>query len=334
MNTLNEEFNSNAEQHDRRENFVPRGKEVVSSKVVRPKSFGTFSVSVGTVACNAKCPFCIAHMTPDTHVGVGALRLAFADFNRVISCLRKSAEFARNAKIQTVLITGKGEPTLFPDEVSLVLAEIRPYGFSIVELQTNGLELARSPEIQNFHLGKWQALGLQTIAISVAHYDPLKNAKIYTPNGEYIDLPQLIARLRGFGFSVRLSVVLSTGFIDSVQEVEKMIEFGQAHDIQQLTIRPVERPTEVRMTGVGKWVSEHYMAKETMREIEEHLLNNGTLLDVLPHGALVLDYRGQNVCLTNCLTHNPEGTEIRQVINFFRAARLGTSWEYPGAILF
>lgn len=303
-------------------------------RTVRPKSFGTFSVSVGTSACNAHCPFCVADMTPSTHGGKAAQRLSFDDFNNVIGCLRKSAQFARNARIQTALITGKGEPTLHPGEIELVLRELQPYGFSITELQTNGLYLGQDPDTFNFHLGKWRALGLQTIAISVAHYDREANARIYTPKGDYMNLPNLIGRLRNFGFSVRLSVVMATGYIDSVPEVVKMIDFGRSHDIQQLTFRPVERPTVVRKMEVGSWVNEHYLPDSTLGKIETFLLEQSTLLDVLPHGALVMDYEGCNVCLTNCLTHDPEGTEIRQVINFLRGAKCCYSWEHPGAILF
>jgi hypothetical protein len=52
----------------------------------------------------------------------------------------------------------------------------------------------------------------------------------------------------------------------------------------------------------------------------------------LPHGADVYDFRGQNVCLNNCLTP-PNSEEIRQII-FFPDGHLRYDWVYEGAIIF
>jgi hypothetical protein len=50
------------------------------------------------------------------------------------------------------------------------------------------------------------------------------------------------------------------------------------------------------------------------------------------HGAIVYDYRGQNVCLTDALTIEPETDKIRQLI-FFPDGHLRYDWQYKGAIL-
>jgi hypothetical protein len=58
----------------------------------------------------------------------------------------------------------------------------------------------------------------------------------------------------------------------------------------------------------------------------------GARLQVLPHGAVVFDYRGQNVCLTNCLTIQPEAEQIRQLI-FFPSGTIAYDWQHKGATL-
>jgi hypothetical protein len=48
----------------------------------------------------------------------------------------------------------------------------------------------------------------------------------------------------------------------------------------------------------------------------------------------VFDYKGQNVCLSNCLTHEPytDKSVMRNLI-FFPDGHLRYDWEYQGAIL-
>jgi len=95
----------------------------------------TFSIVIGTSACNAGCPFCVSSMT-----GYGVL-----PHNRDIDVrnLRKACRMAQLSGCQTVLFTGKGEPTLYPDEVTEYLREMQPYDFPKIEIQTNALAIGR-----------------------------------------------------------------------------------------------------------------------------------------------------------------------------------------------
>jgi hypothetical protein len=60
---------------------------------------------------------------------------------------------------------------------------------------------------------------------------------------------------------------------------------------------------------------------------------NGTRLRELVHGAIIYDYKGQNICLSDCLTMNPKDNSIRQVI-FFPDGHVRYDWQHEGAILF
>ena len=129
----------------------------------------TFSVVAGTTACNAKCPFCVAKMTPIQ----GMNRRAIINYRN----LKIACRLAEKADVTTALITGKGEPTLYPDMISSYLAQLSQH-FPLLELQTNGLLLA-TPNF-DVHLKQWYGLGLTTISLSVVHYEDKRNDAIST----------------------------------------------------------------------------------------------------------------------------------------------------------
>src|ERR1700733_442661 len=156
----------------------------------------TFSIVAGSLACNARCPFCVAPMTPANGLGTKEPTVNWRNF-------RKAARYAANGRCQTAMITSKGEPTIFPEQITKFLQELVPYDFPVIEMQTNGLLIAEGKKVTDQHLKDWYDLGLTTVAISVVHYEAAKNKEVYTPHRpSYIDLPALIQKLHSFGFSV------------------------------------------------------------------------------------------------------------------------------------
>ena len=135
----------------------------------------TLSIVVGTAACNAGCPFCVSKMTPPNGVLPKAQPIVW-------DRLFKTLLFAERMGVTTVILTGKGEPTLFPDQVTSYLKAGVGRRFPFVELQTNGLTLSFSKLLD------WQAQGLTTVALSVVHYLPAVNKLVYyahRPEAEY-----------------------------------------------------------------------------------------------------------------------------------------------------
>ena len=95
----------------------------------------TFSIIAGSEACNAHCPFCISKMTPPQGVTLKTPAVNWRNF-------RIGAQFAKQYGVTTTMITGKGEPTLFPEQITKYLEELRCFNFPFLELQTNGILLA------------------------------------------------------------------------------------------------------------------------------------------------------------------------------------------------
>lgn len=285
----------------------------------------TYNIVVGNAVCNARCPYCVSRMTPRQGVGLKVPQINRRNFR--IGCM-----FAKDSNVSTILLTGKGEPTLFPGHITFFLEESRRFGFPFVELQTNGILLFQKREKYEKYLRKWHGLGLTLVAISIAHYESKRNREIFQPKGPCMDLVGLIGYLHEMKLSVRLSCVMFTGGVDSVKEVRNLIAFARDNRVEQLTIRPVEMPKRSEDPRVAAWVANHMLDSRRLKAIRRFLEKNGNKLMELVHGAVVYDVKGQNVCLTNALTIDPFSDEVRQLI-FFPDGHLRYDWQYPGAIL-
>lgn len=287
----------------------------------------TFSILVGSDACNARCPFCVSKMTPALGVELKEPAVNWRNFE--IAC-----RLAKQSGVTTAMFTGKGEPTLFPGQINKYLERIARYEFPLIELQTNGIAIADKLSDYDCHLHNWYAMGITTIAISIAHYEQKKNGAIYLPyRKKYIDLPMLIEVLHQHGFSVRLTCIAIRGFIDSKEELQRLIAFAKESRVEQLTITPVNRPDEGSHREIFDWVHANHLTTDQLQDIQHYLEVNGSRLMQLAHGAVIFDVNGQNVCLSNCLAIQPEAEEMRNLI-FFPDGHLRYYWQYSGAILF
>ena len=287
----------------------------------------TLSIVAGSEACNARCPFCVSKMTPLLGVTLREPEVNWHNFEK--TCL-----LARQSGVTTAMFTGKGEPTLFPDQVSKFLQKMLHHRFPLIELQTNGIMIAEKPEIYNSFLEDWHQTGMTTIAVSIVHYDPEKNRSTYLPyRKSYIDLPVLIRRLHRFGFSVRLTCIAANGFIDGVSEILKLVEFAKINKVEQLTVTPVNKPEHPEHQEAWEWTRVHHLSGGQIKEIKDFLDSNASLFMTLAHGAAVYDFEGQNICLNNCLSVDPDTEELRNII-FFPDGHVRTHWQFPGSILF
>lgn len=292
----------------------------------------TMSVVVGSAACNARCPFCISKMTPANGVTLKAEAINYKNFEQ---CCR----LAQVADVTTVLLTGKGEPTLFPEELSEVIWKLKQYKFPIIELQTNGIPIYNK-KIDDSTLREWFNNGLRTVAISNVGINYELNKQIYTPNQTYIDIDDLIDQLREIGFTVRFATVMIKNGIDTLDKLRELVHWAFLKKVDQLSIRPVTKPNlknqlEVlnnssSVASAFEWCSNNGISDDFVNDVMNFVACNGTLIRKMPHGALIYDLFGQNLCLTNCLTRDTNSEEMRQII-YFPDGSIRDSWEYPGA---
>lgn len=283
-----------------------------------------FSIVCGTAACNASCPFCVSKMTGIEQIGQKPREINWRNFGI-------AARLAKELKVGSVVITGKGEPTLFPNQVTEYLKYLQKYDFPLIDLQTNALMFEKRPEEYDGHLKRWYDLGLGYVAISIVSNQSGLNRLVYSPKDkQYIDLPKIVAKLHGIGFSTRFSVTMFNGGVDKYEKVAEMVNWTRDLGVAQLTLRKIAKPRLSENTEVGVWTEKHFLTETQNREVKRYLDENGTVILEGGHGSLIYDVRGQNVCLTNALTCTPDRTKIRQVI-FFPDGRIQHDWQYAGA---
>jgi len=285
----------------------------------------TFSIITGSAACNAYCPFCVSKMTPKQGINLKEPKINWRNFE-------KACRLAQLNNVSTVLFTGKGEPTLFPEQLTKFLEHMKKSEFPLIELQTNALVFENKFEEYKKHLKEWYELGLNTIAISITHYKKEKNKEIFTPNSEYIDLEDVIKKLHEIGYSIRLGCIMMKKFIDNIEEIKKLAEFSKKNKVEQLTIRSIKAPEKSEDKKAYEWTKKHVLDKEQLEKIQRFIEKNGKKLMTFSYGAVVYDLNGQNVCTSDCLTIKPETDELRQLI-FFPDGHLRYDWQYEGAIL-
>ena len=283
----------------------------------------TFSIVVGTTACNAKCPFCVSKMTLAPGTGAGGTPIRWDRFET--AC--KIVEQARDGLISVVL-TGVGEPLLYPSEIDTYL-DFMGGRFPLVELQTNGIRVAELDACPNQWWGRWKQRGLTQVSISIAHTDPARSNEIMGIKEQY-NYWDAAEWLRDAGFSVRLNCTMLKSGVSDPWEVGSLIDLCAARGVDKLTLREVATPSNPRDVDVAMWVKEErpHGAAERLKAYLE--MEGATLLLKLPHGGVVYDVKGQNVAVATCLTKTTNPDDIRQII-FFPDGRIAYDWQHPGA---
>lgn len=291
--------------------------------------FQTYSIVAGTPYCNASCFFCVSKMTTNINTVSELSNKADVDWRN----FHKATTLAQLGGVTTVLITGKGEPTMYPQEITDYLGNLKPYNFPLIELQTNGTLFQHHLYQKEDHLKKWYDHGLNTVILSIVSLDPEQNRKMYLPNKkEYPSLEKTIDILHQNGFGVRLGVVALKNHIDTPKKIEDLITYAKKYGIEQLKWTPVTESENSVAPQVNELIKGVELSEEEKREVHKYVEREGTHLMSLIHGANVYDLHGQNICISNCLTRDPENDTIRQLI-FFSNGEVRYDWQYPGAVI-
>ena len=121
--------------------------------------------------------------------------------------------------------------------------------------------------------------------------------------------------------------------LDTPYRIEDLLSVARAYPKKklQVTWRPVNMPEESRNDKVSVRTRQLQIHPEMIGIIISHFEEVGTILYKLPHGAIVYDIDGQNFCLSNCLTIQPNLDEVRQII--YVNGEIIYDWQYRGAIL-
>ena len=275
----------------------------------------TFSIVAGGTACNAHCPFCVSKMTPKNDLDTKAPPINWRVFNTAL-------RLTQRCNVTTALVSGKGEPTLYSKLLLEYVKRIDASGMPFIELQTNGILLNPS-NLLDLYLA-----GLTTVCISCVSYKTELNKANYSQ--QYRDLSETIKMIHDAKLSCRLSVVVIKNHIDTFDEFKNMIEFAKVNKVEQMTLTPISFPKKSINEEVAKWSWDN---KTDFLERYAGWLSRleANQLMILPHGAIIFDVGGQNVCISNCLMPQGKGETLRNLI--FDGKNLRFDWQFKGAIL-
>jgi molybdenum cofactor biosynthesis enzyme MoaA len=232
-------------------------------------------------------------------------------------------EQARDGLVN-VLLTGKGEPTLSPGQITAYLSAM-DHRFPLIDLQTNGIRVEELSE----EFVKWKELGLTLVCLSVAHSDPKKSNELMgiKQDFNYLDA---VKQLHDIGFAVRLNCTMMKSGVWLPAQFDSLVNQAAIHGVEQLTLREVTMPDQITNHEVGDFVKSERVPGAAAKLNNYLLMKGATRLLELPHGGVVFDHNGQNVAIGNCLTGTTDPDDIRQII-FFPDGRIAYDWRYPGA---
>jgi molybdenum cofactor biosynthesis enzyme MoaA len=280
----------------------------------------TFSVVVGDQRCNAACPYCVAQMTAsDFSEDVNFDEKRFDIAVRIVEQMREG--------LLTVMLTGQGEPLLFPKQITRYL-DVLNGRFPRIELQTNGVLIHKNLN----NLGRWMDDGLTLVCLSVAARDAARSNQIMGIKDVDYNYWTTARTLIDIGLNVRLNCTMTNAGTNRPEDCESIIKLAKENGILQTTFREVEMPQPVNCSKTAAWVCVNKPEGAAKRLHHYLALKGAVRLLELPHGGVVYDYKDQNVAIGNCLTGTTDPDDIRQII-FFPDGRVAYDWRYKGARL-
>jgi len=232
-------------------------------------------------------------------------------------------EQARDGLV-SVLLTGKGEPLLFPVQITNYLKHMN-HRFPLVDLQTNGILI----EDRITALQGWRDLGLTLVCISIAHPDPKLSNRLMGIEQDF-NYWDAVTHLQDLGLAVRLNCTMLKSGVHLSASFDSLVNKAAMQGVEQLTFREVSMPASVGNHEIADFVRQEQVTGACHYLMHYLEMKKATKLLELPHGGLIYDYNGQNVALGNCLTGTTDPNDIRQII-FFPDGRIAYDWRYPGA---
>lgn len=253
-------------------------------------------------ACNKNCPYCVSNMTGDSHVNV-------ANFYKNI---HKAKTVAQNAQVSSVIITGKGEPLLYPDHIQTIN---RVFAYFPLEIQTNGILLSDN-SIQTLLLESF----INTIAVSIDNMQQM------------LDLKPILEIFHTKGFTIRITINLVNDILHHFSLKKIMTIISDMECIDQVSFRSVSIPSNPVDTPASmhaqKWINDiDYITEYTfLRTLNIILEEKGTVVQHLPFGATV--YMVGNVSYTYfeyCVQDTNNNEDIRSLI-YYSDGHMSTTW--------
>lgn len=268
------------------------------------------TISIPNVGCDKNCPYCVSKMTGYMEKNI----------NLFYKNIKKAKTIADNSGVNSILITGKGEPCLNEEVLFKVLEEFKEYP---TELQTNGLALRKNPLLIN----KLSIAGLNVIAMSVDTIGEI------TLNKETIKRAKKLGILTRFTFN--LTNMFESFLFNDIFTVAKNTGIDQV-SFREITIPTGFVNTKESLMAVD-WIYKHVnpeYIKLFKKEMKESLDKSGRFLMKHSYGAKIYDLEGVSVTWFDyCVQDSNNEDDIRSLI-YQEDGHLYYTWNSPASKVF
>ena len=267
----------------------------------------SLSINVPFVGCNKRCPYCVSNMTGKVQQSNGI------DIENFYRKLKKAKTVANHAQVNSIILTGKGEPLLNQDAISKVCGMFSEFP---VEIQTNGKLLENTNVVDLLY-----KYGVDAVAISIdsrKQLDKLRDAIKYI-------------RLIG-NMTIRLTVNLVNDIMDNFT-AESFIDYVRKIGVHQVSFREITVPSYAVETEESiktqEWIKNNVSDKkflQFMKGYNKLIKRKGVFIQSLPFGVSI--YMIDKVSCTYfdyCIQDNNKGDDIRSLI-YWEDGHMSCSW--------
>lgn len=258
--------------------------------------------------CNKNCPYCISRMT-------GYIT---PDFQKMCRNILKVKTVANNARVTSVLFTGKGEP-LYGESINYLKDLILKFKEYPIEIQTNGISLTEDIRL----LGVLYQYGLDVLAISVDNPEQME------------DIIPVIDECKEMRITTRLTFNITR--LLNGYTFKNLIEYCKSNGVDQMTLRKVIAPEQCKNQKTYNWIQNNAGDKiidEVNDEALTYIRKNAIFLRKTNFGVSIYDLDGVSFSSSEyCIQENSTSNKIRSLI-FLEDGHLYTSWGSQASRLF
>lgn len=278
--------------------------------------------------CINHCKTCTArqHTNPYENKFDGGHLSCFEYWNDIIKRMR----YAQTKGCTTLMLTGSNEPQQNRRWLEgLYLAmKCLPEPFLNIEIQTTGAFIDLD------YLAFLKSIGVTTIAISTfSIFDDKTNRDIIECADKNLDLEILCNSAYHMGFNIRICVnvtdyILPNGRYDLQEVFDRCTELHA----NQVTFRKM---WSKEGTDEADWINLNCTRSDSVLKcIKEHVIANGTLINILPYGAARYDYNGFSIVIDiDSMAKDTDNTATKYYI-IRENGKMYSSWDSEASLVF
>ena len=285
----------------------------------------SLSVVVPNNNCINNCKFCVSHMHPENYKNQMDDNLPF--FDLYLKDYLKRLDFAQRNGCNTVMLTGNSEPQQNRKFLTYfgLFMQLMKHPFDWIEMQTTGALLDN-----NYLRFLRNHVGVNIISLSVSSFDQFQNQEIIGCPVQ-INLKELCKNIKKYDFTLRLSLNLSDAFNDYSPE-ELFSTCYEEFLADQVTLRVLY--SNSNDTPQSKWVSQHAMNSDKIKEINSFIKTYGTVLGKLPYGATKYSYNDMSIVLDDDCMGKRNDNDAYKYLILRPDCKLYSSWDDKASLIF